>query len=116
MTTNSEYITATIAAGESLSTVVELGVSTMCGVVLPAAWTAAKVSFESSVDGVTFGPVYDMAGVIGSAANQAANDVISVDPARFLGFSYIKIRSGVPGALVNQVDSRTLTVIARNLG
>ena len=49
-----ETISVTIANGTSLSAAVNLGSGKLRGIALPAAWTAAVLSFQVSLDGTTF--------------------------------------------------------------
>ena len=44
---------ALIAAGTALSGPVPLGALTLVGISMPAAWTAAPLTFQVSPDGVT---------------------------------------------------------------
>src|SRR6476620_5679774 len=50
-------LSATIPAGRSLSTLVDLGTAQLLAVMTPPQWTDAPLSFQFSVDGSTF---YDM--------------------------------------------------------
>jgi hypothetical protein len=100
--------TVTIANGESLSTRAELGAGRAFAIQMPAAWTAASISFEGSLDGVTFAPVYDDAG--DEIAVAASTSRIVVLDARLIGIRYLKVRSGLVGAAVNQGAARSLII------
>ena len=65
-----ETQTAVIANGASLSSAVALGAKNLIAIVFPAAWTAASVTFQASVDGTTFVDIYDSSAelVVASAA------------------------------------------------
>lgn len=77
-------------------------------------WSAAAVSFQVSVDGLTFHDLFDKAGAevtipsftLGTGIGRA----VVVDPVLFLGARYIKIRSGVSAAAVAQGAARALVL------
>ncbi|HXG66938.1 MAG TPA: hypothetical protein VNO70_17680 [Blastocatellia bacterium] len=115
--------TATIPSGQSLSDAVDLGPGVLSGILMPAAWTAAALTFQVSVDGVTFynltkdaasdvqiqaqaGRAYPV-----EAAAAFADTLYEGNP--FTGFRYVKVRSGTSGAPVNQGAERQITLIAK---
>jgi hypothetical protein len=108
----------TIANGQSLSAPVNLGSKTLCAITLPAAWSAAGLSFQVSDDqGATWLNMFDSAGseiVIPSAA-VVAGQRISIDPAIFSGVDFLKVRSGASGGAVNQGADRILTLVSRKI-
>ncbi|MCL5264149.1 MAG: hypothetical protein M1343_02970 [Chloroflexi bacterium] len=100
---------AAIAAGSSLSGIVDLEGYTKIGIEMPAAWDAAALTFQGSSDGVTYNNLYDNVG----------NEVTSQAAAgRFIGIDtilrslaavrYLKIRSGTSALPVNQTADRTI--------
>ena len=105
-----------IAAGASLSGAANSGDKLLCAIIMPAIWTAAALTFQASDDGgVTWNNVYDDQGneiTIASAA-VVAGQRISMDPSNFAGIDFIKVQSGIVGALVNQVAAATLILIYR---
>lgn len=103
---------ATIANGENLSGAVDLGDKTMTGIVMPAAWTAAVLTFAVSADGVTYNPLYDEDG---SEVTEtvAASRAIRLDPAQWAGWRYVKIRSGTAAAPVAQGAERIVQIVSR---
>lgn len=105
--------TATIANGASLSGAVDLGTVRPARLIMPAAWTAAAISFDTSSDGVTFGPLYDQYGTEVSIASGVAliNRQIILDPTLFMSVRHLKVRSGLSGATVNQGGSRDIIVV-----
>ncbi|MGC8807880.1 MAG: hypothetical protein ACP5QB_10130 [Thiomonas sp.] len=111
-------ISVTIGSGQSLSPAVELkpqgraGFCTAAALVMPSAWTAADITFQASVDGQTFGDLFDDAGseVVVKAA---AGRVIAMASAYFWGIRWVRIRSGTSAAPVAQGASRTLTILCR---
>jgi len=117
-------INATIAINTSLSGAIRLtGVTSndgatvprdyrLCGIVMPATWTTANLTFQTSVDGVTYQNFYDAAGTE-VAVVAAASRTIYLDPAIFAAVPYLKVRSGTSGTAVNQAAARTIGLILR---
>ena len=101
--------TATIANGASLSDAVAVAAGKVVyGVIIPAAWTAAQISYDVSADGVTYTSLRDPAG------NEHVNAVTVSTFIPFptvVGITHIKIRSGISGTVVAQGAQRLLTVL-----
>lgn len=104
-------VAAVIANAASLSGAVRID-GRLVGVILPAAWTTAALSFQGSVDGETFFDVYDAATerTIAEAA-VVANRFLALDPDAWRAFTHIKVRSGVAGTAVAQGAQRVLTLV-----
>jgi hypothetical protein len=101
--------TVTIASGQSLSPAFDAGAGRLAALVMPAAWTAAAITFQGSADGSTYADLYDDQGneaTVQAAASRAiALDVL----APLVGaFRYLKVRSGTGGAPVNQAAARAI--------
>lgn len=95
---------------QTISTAYDLGEYYPVAVVMPSTWLTAQLSFQVSHDNVTFVDLYDSFGneyIISVAANRAVLLPIS----DFIGFKYIKLRSGTSSAVVDQTTSRTLQLI-----
>lgn len=113
---------ATIANGASLSDAVDLtdnpgGGSAGCALVglqMPAAWTAAGLTLQGSMDGVNFANVYDQSGTE-VTLTVAASRFIQLNPADFAGFRKLKLRSGTSGAPVNQGQNSIIKVAFRRV-
>jgi hypothetical protein len=79
------------------------------GITIPAAWTAAQLSFDISIDdGATYLSLRDPAG------NEHVNAVTVSTFIPFptvVGVTHIKIRSGILGTVVAQGAQRLLTVL-----
>lgn len=101
-------IDATILSGASLSDGVNLAGHILCGVYMPAGWTAAGISFQASIDGVTFVDMYAAGAELTSAAG--ASQYVALDSSVFLGVRAIKVRSGTAGVPVNQGADRALVL------
>lgn len=104
-------LTVTIAAGGSLSNAIDLATQRLAGIAIPAAWTAANLTFQASTDGITFNDLYDWLG--GEYTVQVGGPArhLQLPLADFLGLRHLKIRSGIAAAPVAQAASRTLTLV-----
>lgn len=109
--------TAVIANAASLSDTIELGggVRQMVGLQMPAAWTAASVTFAVSHDDATFVPLYWNGAeyTVLAAGGAAASSGVSLEPAAFASWPFVRVRSGTAAAAVNQGAERTLRVLTR---
>ncbi len=107
-------VSATIGADSALSDAVDVRGTTLVGLVMPADWTSADVTLQASVDGVSYADVYEASGVeVRLLAD--ANRFIRLEPAAFAGMRYVKLRSGVSGAPVNQASARSLMFVVRGV-
>jgi len=107
-------IPATIANGASLSGALDLDGRTPVALLMPAAWTAADVTFQESFDNSTFYNVFTTAGgelTLTVDVDQA----IIIDPVNLAGARYLKVRSGTAAAAQNQGAARTIGVVVREL-
>lgn len=95
-----------ILNGGSLSAAIDVGQLRAARVQIPALWTTANLTFQTSIDGVTYADLYD--GSLEYTITAAASREILLPIADFLGIRYLKIRSGTSGTPVNQVADRTL--------
>ena len=108
---------AVIAAGESLSAATALGALTVVGISMPAAWTAAALTFQVSPDGgTTWQTLYDGAGNPVTVTAAAGQFVIPLaDPSYFWrGINMVKVRSGTASVPVNQVAAATVNLLTRS--
>jgi hypothetical protein len=98
-------------AGEGKqSDVVELGFEAPTAIYMPAAWTAADLSFLGSFDGITYGNLeYEGTEV---KLTPAAGDVQVLDHFKFKAVRYLKLRSGVAAAEIEQAATRIFTLIS----
>lgn len=103
--------TALIANGASLSGAIDMGGRTLAGIQIPAAWTAADMTFMASFDGVNYFILRDQTGTE-VQLTVAANYLIHTTLASWQGIRYLKVRSGTSGAPVNQGADRTITLVA----
>lgn len=108
---------AVIANGTSTTGNIDLRGKALTGILMPAAWTAASLTFDVSRDGTNFFPLHDRtaAYVIAAAGGAAAGLAITMDPEVFGDWTHVRIRSGVIGTYVNQGAARTLVVLTRDV-
>ena len=107
--------TAPIANGASLSGAVDLNRRGIAGLIMPAAWTTAAITFQVSVDGITYVNLYDTNGEASLPATTvvAASRAIMLDPRAFVGCRYVKVRSGTSGSPVTQGQVSAITILVR---
>ena len=103
----SSQIKTIIAAGTALSPAVCVFNSRLVAIQMPAAWTAAVLTFQVSMDNLTYTDLYDSFGSEVSVA-VAASHGVSLDVTVFAGWAFFKIRSGTGAAPVNQVAAAAL--------
>lgn len=106
-----ETTTVTIANGASLSSAVDLGGRKLVGIIMPSSWTAASLTFQGSVDGTNFFNVYD--GATERSLTVAASYYSMLNIGDWVGFRYIKFRSGTAGTPVNQGADRVITLVVQ---
>jgi hypothetical protein len=108
--------TVTIAAGTNTSGALRLDEYALFGLVMPAAWTSANISFDVSTDGSTYQHLYDEDGsevTLGVEAGKSYGFSAGF-ASRFLAWDYVKVRSGVAGSFVNQSGAdRAITLLGR---
>ena len=103
---------ATIANGASLSGAVDLRpYGTPARLVIPAAWTTANITIQTSYDGVNFNDFYDSVGSEYTITVGGASRSILLPLADFIGVEWIKLRSGTTGTPVNQAADRTISIV-----
>jgi hypothetical protein len=103
----------TIAASASLSGAARLpNGHVLVGIVMPAAWTAANLTFQASEDGAAYANLYDENGNEVTVTAAAAR-YIRLAPADWCAAPFLKVRSGAAASAVNQAAARTLTLITR---
>lgn len=108
----------TISAGQSLSTAVNLAGLTVVRISIPAGWTAANLTVQTSRDNITYQDLYTQDGspyVIAAGASRNIN----LNPADLLGVRWVRLRSSTAaGAVitaVNQVSEVALNIVAANI-
>jgi hypothetical protein len=109
-------IPVTIANGAALSGAVDTRGATIEAIEMPAAWTAADLTFQAADSETgTFSDVYDALGGEITVVVAASRTVTIQDPFDYnmRGLRYVKVRSGTSGTPVNQAGARTLYLICK---
>ncbi|WP_165420955.1 hypothetical protein [Bradyrhizobium sp. Leo170] len=102
-----------IANGGSLSGAIPIGNKIITGIMMPAGWDNAALTFQVSVDGgASWSNLFDSSGNEVSF-QAAASRFIAVDPTLWIGINHIKIRSGTAAAVVNQTAERSLRLVGQ---
>ena len=107
-----DRIPAIIVSGTALSPQIDIGAKTLVGIAMPAAWTAAALSVQVSIDGGVNWLEFNSGGVALSLT-VAAGQFVAIDPTLWFGINSIRLRSGALGAVVNQGQDSVLTLILR---
>jgi hypothetical protein len=108
-----------IANGAAVSSAVNIAGGTLVAIQLPAAWTAADLTFEGSFDGTTFAPVFDDANAevkvaAATVAAQVGRILVSAGIlSKLAALPMFRIVSGVAGTQVNQGAQRDFVVITK---
>jgi hypothetical protein len=108
------FITVTFTAGQSISSVINLGGETIVGIIFPPVWSIASATFQVSVDGTNWHDLYDESGEV-TVSSASSTRAVSLDPVKTFPYPYVKLRSGTSGTPVNQVSNRTLTIVAKGV-
>ena len=109
-------VTASIAAGASLSGVINVSEGfQITGIKMPTAWTAAALTFRACEDAAgTYADVYDVDGVevtITATHAQAGRWFVIQPVVDYMDFRFFKIRSGTSATPVNQAEARTFIIM-----
>ena len=102
--------TATIAISTTTSAAIQMQGLSLVGIQLPAAFTGTALTFQVSVDGVTYQPLYTSTSGTALSYTVAAGHYVAINPQDFYGANYIKIISGS-----SEAAARTLSVILKGL-
>jgi hypothetical protein len=105
-------VSATITNGTNLSASIDLAGKALVGIYMSAAWTAASMTFQGSLDGVTFFDIYDSTGSE-RLVQPVAGKHMALSAADWIGVRYIKLRSGTSATPVAQGADRVLTLVTR---
>jgi hypothetical protein len=112
-----DVVNALIANTTSLSAEVDIGAKSLVGILVPANWTTAGLSFQVSPDnGVTWGELTNQDGTpyaIGSVTGGTLAYYVALNPAVLRGAQALKVRSGTQASAVAQVHDVTLQLITR---
>lgn len=87
-----------VAIGQTDSPDVELGPYTLVGIVLPAEFDGAALTFLVSIDRTNFFPLCDPATGNARSVTAAASKAFDIDPKWFLGFNAMRFKCGTAQA------------------
>ncbi|CAB4156995.1 hypothetical protein UFOVP747_7 [uncultured Caudovirales phage] len=106
--------TVTIANGASLSSAIAINGSTPVAIIAPAAWTAAHVQIEVSLNGTDFFPLRDQATTL-VQVHITAGGANTLPPSLVNGWDFIRLRSVTATTLtdVNQGADRVITIVTQ---
>ena len=101
---------AVIANGGTVSAEVDLIGTSVCGMVLPAAFSGTSVTFQTAIAlGGTYQPLYDSTNTqVSIPVTQARN--YSLNPATFAAWRYIRVVSSTA-----EGAERTVTLVCRQV-
>lgn len=109
-----------IPAGASQSGKVNISNLVVVGIIMPAVWTAANITFlagdpRDGGNGVVavFNPVHDDTGVEVTATTAASQFVTFRDSDVMAGVSYLKVRSGTTATPVVQAAQAVVSLVLR---
>lgn len=113
----------TISDGSSLSGAAKLDGMLLIGLRTDSAWDSNVITFQVGVSndvggidetGTSFLDVYEQDGTeaqAGSSSSITADSHVTLDPALFAGFEYVKVRSGTSGSAQNQSGDTVVTLV-----
>lgn len=101
----------TISSGESLSGALDLGVYRLVGISTPSTLEPSTLTFQASVDGITWNNIYTSVGVETSISCSTSRRII-LSPADFYGIRYIKVRGGTAASPTTVAADRVIKLIA----
>lgn len=103
-------LAATIASGASVSGDLDLGTARLGRIVMPAAWTAADLTFQASYDGTAWNNLYDNVGgeykVVAAASRSMLLPLVDM-----LSVRYLRLRSGTSATPVVQAAARSIVLV-----
>lgn len=103
-------VMASIPLGQSLSGAIPIANAQPVALQMPAAWTAADITFRVSQDDVTYFDVYNDDGVELAVKVGVGRHIVLGLP-DFPGIRFMKLRSGTSGTPVNQAAARQINII-----
>lgn len=83
-----------IASGQQVSSIIKCGGFTLCGILLPPAFSGIALTFLASVDGVNFYPVVNTYAGTPLSYVVAQGEFVAINPVDFYGINYLQVKSG----------------------
>lgn len=110
-------IDLTIANGASVSDVAQLGGRQLVGLITPAAWTTAVLTFQACAAGTNYRDVYDDAVERSIAsATIGASRFLALDSIDWFGMGLLRLRSGTSASPTNQGAERVFQLVLADPG
>ncbi len=106
-------VEVTIPINTALANAIDLEGQILAGIRMPAAWTAADISFLAGPAADDLMDVHSSTAEIAITATVDLHIILDRDLLRGAG-RFLQIRSGVSAAPVNQVAKRTLELLLSN--
>lgn len=106
--------TVTIANGASLSSTADLAGATLIGIITPNTLDGTVITLQASIDNTNFFNVFDGTGTETSLA-VSTNRYIPLNPADYVSFRYLKLRTGTSATGTTQGGSRSITLVYRGV-
>jgi hypothetical protein len=102
---------------DGLSGIVDCGGGTLSAILMSTAWTAAGLSFQASLSASsTFFNVFGSTGDEVTYTTTGNGNMITFDPALWIGIRFLKVRSGTSGTPVAQAAARSVTCLLQAIG
>ena len=102
---------ASITSGQSLSAQVDIGPGRLVGLIVPAAWTAANITFQVSADGgATWNNLFTYLGAEFTVVS-VVGQFNAIDPTLLKGVLSLKVRSGTSASPVTQGSTVSVTLV-----
>lgn len=91
---NLVFAAAAIASGQTVSAAIPVNGLALVGIQLPAAFTGTALTFQGSLDGVLFQPIFVTTSGTALSYTVAQGHYVAIDPAPFQGLKALKLVSG----------------------
>ncbi len=103
----------TIAANASNASVFFSAGNAIVGILMPSAWTAAKIGYEVSLDGINWSTAYDGGGNFEQTTAQASS-YLCIPLADAIFGPFVRLKSvDASNVAVVQAAARTLTLVSK---
>ena len=103
-------VTATLASGTNISANIDLGTSRLGRIAMPADWTPADLTLQTSYDGSAWNNLFDKDGGEYTIKAAGARSIL-IPLSDMLSVRYLRVRSGTSGAPISQAAARNLMLI-----
>jgi hypothetical protein len=102
----------TIAAGQSLSDGLDVSAGDPVAIIMPANWTPANLTFQASVDGLSYVDVFDFDSE--RIANVTPGSMVTIAPDWSRALAFLKVRSGRHDRPVVQQQDCVFAVVVKS--